>query len=301
MHSKLCTLLFSGGKFCYAEWGRQPSFPFFAWEKDNISKSDEQDEITRREREKMIDLDKPALKEHLRRRTPEGRYEISDIDLVLNIRARKEEGNTGGVRILCEALLERCASEFQRRTHGLRHRPELREEAIANMNEHLLREAMDPTEIFMTQNFIHYLRCLCADEFTRVLRQEGLHYRRDKDGRPSGRPQHVPRALIEPLRPAPADDEGASLSADVADPHDQFERLHAVDESQRILTYLTDPLDRMIMVLRAIDGMKWDDIAQICKRTERTVRLRYERARSYLRECIDRERITTIQGTQAKS
>jgi len=153
----------------------------------------------------------------------------------------------------------------------------------------------------MTQNFIHYLRCLCADEFTRVLRQEGLHYRRDKDGRPSGRPQHVPRALIEPLRPAPADDEGASLSADVADPHDQFERLHAVDESQRILTYLTDPLDRMIMVLRAIDGMKWDDIAQICKRTERTVRLRYERARSYLRECIDRERITTIQGTQAKS
>jgi len=294
-------VLFSGGNFCYAEWGRQPSFPFFAWEKDNISKSDEQDEITRREREKMIDLDKPALKEHLRRRTPEGRYEISDIDLVLNIRARQAEDNTGGVRILCEALLERCASEFQRRTHGLRHRPELREEAIANMNEHLLREAMDPTEIFMTQNFIHYLRCLCADEFTRVLRQEGLHYRRDKDGRPSGRPQHVPRALIEPLRPAPADDEGASLSADVADPHDQFERLHAVDESQRILTYLTDPLDRMIMVLRAIDGMKWDDIAQICKRTERTVRLRYERARSYLRECIDRERITTIQGTQAKS
>ena len=39
----------------------------------------------------MIDLDKPALKEHLRRRTSEGRYEISDIDLVLNIRARKEE------------------------------------------------------------------------------------------------------------------------------------------------------------------------------------------------------------------
>src|SRR5213592_1136498 len=60
-----------------------PHFRFFAWEKDSISKSDEQDERTRREREKMIDLDKPALKEHLRRRTPEGRYEISDIDLVL--------------------------------------------------------------------------------------------------------------------------------------------------------------------------------------------------------------------------
>ena len=36
-------------------------------------------------------------------------------------------------------------------------------------------------------------------------------------------------------------------------------------------------------VLRAIDGMKWDDIAVVCKRTERTVRLRYERARTYLR------------------
>ena len=81
-----------------------PHFRFFAWEKDSISKSDEQDEITRREREKMIDLDKPALKEHLRRRTSEGRYEISDIDLVLNIRARKEEGNTAGVRMLCTIL-----------------------------------------------------------------------------------------------------------------------------------------------------------------------------------------------------
>ena len=168
------------------------------------------------------------------------------------------------------------------------------------MNEHLLREAMDPTEIFMTQNFIHYLRCLCADEFTRVLRQEGLHYRRDSEGRPSGRPQHVPRALIDQLRPASPDDEG-TLSADVADPNDQFEHLHAVDESQRILTYLTDPLDRMIMVLRAIEGMKWNDIALVCKRTERTVRLRYERSRSYLRECIDRERITYIHGTRAQS
>src|SRR5437667_7686594 len=248
----------------------------------------------------MIDLDEPALQERLRRRTPAGRYEISDIDLVLNIRARQAEGNAGGVRMLCEVLLERSAGEFQRRTYGLRHRPERREEGIANMNEHLLREAMDLKEVFITQNFIHYLRCLCADEFTRVLRQEGLHYRRDTEGRPSGRPQHVPRSLIEPLRPAQADDEGV-LAADVADPEDQYERLHSVDESHRILTYLADPLDRMIMVLRAIEGMKWDDIAVICKRTERTVRLRYERARSYLRECIDREQITTIQGTQAKS
>ena len=248
----------------------------------------------------MLDLDEPTLNERLRRRTPEGRYEINEIELVLNIRAHHAQGHTEGVRMLCAVLLERCAGEFQRRTHGLRQRPELREEAIANMNEHLLREAMDPNEIFMTQNFIHYLRCLCADEFTRVLRQEGLHYRRDHEGRPSGRPQHVPRSLIEPLRPALADDEGM-LSADVADPHDQYERLHAEAESSRILTYLADPLDRMIMVLRAIEGMKWDDIALACKRTERTVRLRYERARSYLRECIDKEQVAYAHGAQQKS
>src|SRR6266567_8596490 len=141
----------------------------------------------------MLDLDEPTLNERLRRRTSDGRYEVSEIDLVLNIRAYQAGGNTEGVRMLCTVLLDRCAAGFHKRTYGLHQRPELREEAIANMNEHLLREAMDPQEIFMTQNFIHYLRCLCADEFTRVLRQEGLHYRRDKDGRPSGRPQHVPR------------------------------------------------------------------------------------------------------------
>ncbi|QBD80639.1 hypothetical protein EPA93_33565 [Ktedonosporobacter rubrisoli] len=240
----------------------------------------------------MIDLSDPGLDERLRRRTPEGRYEIGEIELVMNIRALQTEGNLAGVRFLAEVLLQRCAPIFQRYSQGLRHRPELREEAIASMGEHLLREAMNPKEIFITQNFIHYLRCLCVDEFNRVLRQEGLYYRRDEEGRPSGRPQHVPRALVESLRPAPADDESAPV-ADVADPHDQYEQVHAADESQRILTYLKDPLDRTIMVLRAVEGMKWDDIAVICKRTERTVRLRYERARSYLRECIAREGKTT--------
>jgi RNA polymerase sigma factor (sigma-70 family) len=212
----------------------------------------------------------------------------------LNIRAQDAKGNLEGVHVFAEALLERCAWEFQRRTLGLSHRPDLREEAIANMQEHLLREARDPTEIFITQNFIHYLRCLCADEFTHLLRQEGLHYRRDDEGRPSGRPQHVPRSLMEPLRPAPADDEGM-LAADVADPHDQYERLHAQDEAERILMYLTNELDRKIMVLRAIEGMKWDDIAEICKRTERTVRLRYERARGYLSERLAQEGMRDIQ------
>ncbi len=237
----------------------------------------------------MIDLSDPTLAERLRRRTPEGRYEISEIELVLSIRGLQGQGKTEHIRYLCEVLLQRCVPMFQRHSQGLRHRPELREEAIANMSEHLLREAMNAREVFITQNFVHYLRCLCVDEFNRVLRQEGLYYRRDADGRPAGRPQHVPRSLVESLHPVMADDEGNTSTADVADPDDPYEELHAEAESQRILTYLQDPLDRQIMVLRALEGMKWDEIAELCKRTERTVRLRYERARSYLRECVLKE------------
>src|SRR5215469_2613837 len=155
----------------------------------------------------MIDLDEPTLKEHLRRRKPEGRYEVSEIDIVLSIRTLQAQDNGTRRRLLCEVLLERCAPEFQRRTLGLRHRPDLREEAIANMSEHLLREAMNPKELFITQNFIHYVRCLCVDEFNRVLRQEGLRYQRDDEGRPVGRPHHVPRALMEPLQSTPLDSE----------------------------------------------------------------------------------------------
>lgn len=239
----------------------------------------------------MIDLSdptNPALHERLRRRTAEGRYEIHEIELVKAIRVLRAKDDTVGTKFLCEVLLYRCIPAFQKHSQGLRHRPDLREDAIANMSEHLIREAMDPKEVFMTQNFVHYLRCLCADEFNRVLRQEGLFYKRDEEGRPSGRPQHVPQALIDPIRPVSPDDASFS-NADVADPSDQYEQVHAETESQRILTYLADPLDRTIMVLRAIEGMKWDDIAVVCERTERTVRSRYERARSYLRECMAKE------------
>lgn len=245
----------------------------------------------------MIDPQDPTLKVRLSRRTPEGRFEISEIELVLTIRALYRQGDLENTQMLCEVLLGRCGPEFQRHSWGLRHRPELREEAIANMSEHLLREALNPAEIFMTQNFIHYVRCLCVDEFNRILRQEGLRYQRDEEGRPTGRPHHIPRALMEPLQATPLDSE-APPTADVADPLDQYEHMHANEESQRILTFLSDPLDRKIMVLRAIEGMKWDDIAALCKRTERTIRLRYEKARAYLRECLAREQSALFRAAQ---
>ena len=248
----------------------------------------------------MLDPHDPTLENRLKRRNPNGRFEISEIELVHTIRDLQVKDDVESVRMLCAVLLERCAQEFQRHTWGLRHRPDLREEAIANMGEHLLREALNPKEVFMTQNFIHYVRCLCVDEFNRVLRQEGLRYQRDDEGRPTGRPYHVPRSLIEPLQQTPVDSDGVLPSSDVADPEDQYEHLHANEESLRILTYLSDPLDRKIMVLRVLEQMKWDDIAVICKRTERTIRLRYERARGYLRDCILREQTTSVQMNQQR-
>ncbi|MEO7020761.1 MAG: sigma factor-like helix-turn-helix DNA-binding protein [Ktedonobacteraceae bacterium] len=245
----------------------------------------------------MIDPRDPTVQARLSYRTPEGRYEISDIELVLTIRALHRQDEIEQMHMLCEVLLKRCGPEFQRHSWGLRHRPELREEAIANMSEQLLREVLNPKEIFITQNFIHSVRCLCVDEFNRILRQEGLRYQRDEEGRPVGRPHHIPRALMEPLQVTPLNSE-APPSADVADPFDQYEHLHASEESQRIVTFLADPLDRKIMVLRAIEGMKWDDIAVVCKRTERTIRLRYEKARVYLRECLAREKSARFRAAQ---
>ena len=240
----------------------------------------------------MIDLTDPTLDRRLQLRRADGRFEISEIELVVSMRTLHGQGDMPAVQRLAEVLVQRCAPIFQRHSQGLRHRPDLREEAIANMGEHLLREALNPQEIFMTKNFIHYVRCLCIDEFNRMLRQEGMQYRRDATGRPAGKPTHIPRALMDSLRPASPDDEGAP-TADVVDPLDQYEQVDAQEESKRILTYLSDPMDRMIMVLRAIEGRKWDDIAIACKKTERTVRLRYERARSHLRECIRREQQVT--------
>lgn len=243
--------------------------------------------------EPEIDPRRPATQVLLKRRTPSGGYEVSEAALVLAIRAWGRRGEVEVVRSLCEVLVDRCMPEFQRRSWGLRHRPDLMEDAIAGMIEQLLREAQDPTEKFMTLNFIHYLRCLCADNFSRVLRQEGLSYRRDERGRPAGRPQHVPQALVDRIDVAAEDSEDAAAQPGVvADPRDTLEERMAAVEAQRILGYLPDRMDRQIMVLRALEHMRWDDIAKICGKTERTMRLRYEKALVTLRQCIEAETAT---------
>ena len=83
----------------------------------------------------------PRVVEKLKQRTSSGGYVVSDADLVRAIRAGRRRGDSERVRGLCETLITRCMPEFQRRSYGLRHRPDLMEEAIAGMIEQLLREA----------------------------------------------------------------------------------------------------------------------------------------------------------------
>jgi DNA-directed RNA polymerase specialized sigma24 family protein len=237
-----------------------------------------------------LDPRDPAALARLRERRPGGAYAVPEADLVLAMRGWDALHDRARVRALGELLVDRCMPEFQRRSWGLRHRPDLMEDAIAGMVEQLLREALDPREVFMTQNFIHYLRCLCADNFSRTLRQEGLSYRRDEQGRPAGRPQHIPRALIEriDLSAEEREDAGAQTQT-IADPRDAYEDRMAAVEAQRILSYLPDPLDRRIMALRVFERLQWEEIAALCGKTERTMRLRFEKARTVLQERLTAE------------
>ncbi len=232
----------------------------------------------------------PRVLERLKQRTSSGGYVVSDADLVRAIRGWKAQGEGERVRALCELLVTRCMPEFQRRSYGLRHRPDLMEEAIAGMIEQLLREAQNPREEFMLANFIHYLRCLCADNFQKVLRQEGLSYRRDAQGNPAGRGMHVPQALVDRLDAPVSESDGSENAArELADRSDPLAARMASLEAQRILRYLTDPLDQRIMLLRVFEEMRWDDIAALCGKTERTMRLRYEKAKALLRERLAAE------------
>ena len=255
--------------------------------------SAEQAERESAARQTPTDLPDPRnhrVLERLKQRTSSGGYVVSDADLVRAIRGWKAKGEGERVRALCELLVTRCMPEFQRRSYGLRHRPDLMEEAIAGMVEQLLREAQNPREEFMLANFIHYLRCLCADNFQRVLRQEGLSYRRDAQGNPAGRGMHVPQALVDRLDvPVSESDGSESAARDLADRSDPLAARMASLEAQRILRYLTDPLDQRIMLLRVFEEMRWDDIAALCGKTERTMRLRYEKAKALLRERLAAE------------
>ena len=101
---------------------------------------------------------------------------------------------------------------------------------------------------------------------------------------------HVPQALVDRLDVPLTEADGAESAArELAEPGDQLAARMASLEAQRILRYLTDPLDQRIMILRVFEEMRWDDIAALCGKTERTMRLRYEKAKVLLRERLAAE------------
>lgn len=238
-----------------------------------------------------LDPRDPHTRARLLKRTPSHGYEVADTALVVAVRHWDAQGQPEVVGMLLQLLIDRCMPEIRHRAMGLRQRPDLMEDAMAAMIEQVIREARDPNEVFMTQNFIHYLKCLCIDNFNRMLRQEGLSYKRDAQGRPIGRPQHIPRALIERIDVRLDDqDDPVGPGSAIADPTDAVDSRMAAVEAQRILAYLPDPLDRKIMFLRAIEGRQWEEIAALCGKTERTMRLRFEKARTRLQACLRAEK-----------
>lgn len=233
-----------------------------------------------------FDLRRPGVGQRLTERTPTGGYVVPDTMLVRALRAHYLDGEIARSHELFEILLDRCKPTFRSKTSGLAGKPTLREDAISEMKVQLWKEAIDPRETFMVQNFGHYIKCLCADHFNRVLRAEGYGYRTNEQGQVTGRPEHVPAVLIDSLsRPASGEDDqgmGDTL-ADVADPlNARVSSLLAQD----ILDYLPDMLDRKIVTLRAMYDLKWDEIAKLCGKSERTMRTRYERAIVTLHEAV---------------
>ena len=233
-----------------------------------------------------FDLRRPYVRARLAERIAGGGYVVPDVALVRAIRVAHERGDDAARDALFELLVIRCRPMFIRYASGLRHRPELREDAIADMIEQLWKEILNPKERFIEMNFAYYLKCLCVDNFKRVLRNEGFGYRVNEQGQVIGRPERVPAGIIDHLdhpQRAGEDDAAADIIPDTKDPLEQ--RLASL-EVERILNRLPDPLDRQIVTLRVFGQLKWDEIAHLCNKSERTMRTRFEDARKQMAQVV---------------
>ena len=211
--------------------------------------------------------------------------------LIRQIRLMDSQGRTAESRLLCEQLVAIAMPTFRRRSWGLQHRPDLREDAEQDMIEQLLREAHDPDEVFMTERFSLYASCVGADNFMRLLRAEGFGYKRDEDGNPVGRPMHVPRALFEwsdVLADSVANDERPIASIPQAPDH-IARRLEGLELERILDAYVPDALDRRVLILRAVGGYGWDKIAEMCSMSERSMRLHYTKTIAVLNAALQAE------------
>jgi RNA polymerase sigma factor (sigma-70 family) len=230
-----------------------------------------------------LDPRREVVRARLSERTERGGYAIPDTEVVRAIRAFDARHLTAPRDLLFEILQRRCMPMFRRMAQGLRHRPEWVEDAIADMTVQLWKEVLDPKETFMVQNFGCYLKRLAVDQFKHTLRTEGHLYRTNEQGHVTGRPEHVPAALVDSLdRAAGADDEATATADTIADAKNGIEDRLAELEAERILHFVRDPLDRKIAMLRILYHQKWDEIAAACGMSERTMRTRFETARAQM-------------------
>ncbi len=231
----------------------------------------------------QLDPRLPEVQRLLAQRTPHGGYAVPDAALVVAIRAFAARHDIEVRNRLFEVLVQRARPMFRKMAGGLRAHPEWVEDAIADMTMQLWKEVLDPKETFMVQNFGIYLKRLAVDQFKHTLRNEGRIYRTNDQGQVTGRPDHVPAALIDSLDRAPrADDETNAATDIIADTHDALGDREGEIEADRILHFVRDPLDRKVVTLRVFLHMKWDEIAAACGMSERTMRTRFEIARAQM-------------------
>jgi len=225
----------------------------------------------------------PEVQRQLAQRTPHGGYVVPDAALVVALRAFDQYHDSEARNRLFEVLVQRARPMFRKMAGGLRSHPEWVEDAIADMTLQLWKEVLDPKETFMVQNFGIYLKRLAVDQFKHTLRNEGRLYRTNEQGQVTGRPDHVPAALIDSLDRAPGtDDETNTVTTNIADANDALGEREAELEAERILHFVRDPLDRKIVTLRVFLHLKWDEIATACGMSERTMRTRFEIARAQM-------------------
>jgi len=237
-----------------------------------------------------FDTTKPAVAVRLQERTAGGGYVVPDVRIIRAIRTANGMAKVEQRNALFALLTARCQPMFRRAASGLRHRRELYEDAIADMTTQLWKEVLDEKETFMERNFAYYLKCLGIDHFNRALRSEGLKNKVNEQGQIIGRPERVPAALIDHIdhQQRSADSE-EDTTADIADPTDAISGVDSNDAVKHILYFLPDQLDRKIVTLREIYHMKWDEIAQICHMSERTMRTRHANALKQLRIALENQ------------
>ena len=217
--------------------------------------------------------------------------------IVLATRAWRARGDVERAKALETILVERATPIINKPLRGLSRHPQVREEARQNALIELLRDIRREDVAFPAECFVVAAHRHGVDGFNAALRTEGLPRRR-KDGALAASIR-VPRTLYVPVASGAdhdQDDEQVASPADSRDPIGEWADHH---EAIRLLGYIHDHSDHLLLVQRAILGRKWDAIAATLGWPERTLRQRYRHALILLAGCRAIERWLEREGWTA--